>query len=162
MTGSDIEQVLQLVYGKDVVPHISGKAISRALRRHFMVEAGLNNILLTQVIPPECKYDIMEEVKQLFDDLEASAALSSINSSVNDLMDKLSIDSRTAKLWISYIRYVEVAKLFIRAERLGDWHLHLYAMSQIMNLFAATGHVHYAKSSRMYLQMMYELPDKYP
>ena len=32
MTGSGIEQVLQLIYGKDVVPHIiSGKAISRAL-----------------------------------------------------------------------------------------------------------------------------------
>ena len=96
------------------------------------------------------------------DDLEASATLSSIKSSVNDLMDKLSIDLRTAELWISYIRYVEVAKLFIHPERLGDWHLHLYAMSQMMNLFAATGHVHNAKSSHMYLQMMYELPDKYP
>ena len=94
----------------------------------------------------------MKEVKQLFDvfldhsktedDLEASATLSSIKYPVNDLMDKLSIDSRTAKLWIAYIRYVEVAKLFIRAERLGDWHLHLYAVSQMMNLFAATGHVH--------------------
>ena len=49
-TGSGIEQVLQLMCGKDVVPHIiSGKAISRALRGHFMVEAGLNYILLTQL-----------------------------------------------------------------------------------------------------------------
>ena len=63
MTGSGIEQVLQVTHGKDVVPHIiSGKAISRALRGHFMVEAGLNSILLTQVIPPECKDDIMKEV----------------------------------------------------------------------------------------------------
>ena len=66
MTGSGIEQVLQLMFGKDVVPHIiSGKAISRALRWHFMVEAGLNNILLTQVIPPEGIDDIMKEVKRV-------------------------------------------------------------------------------------------------
>ena len=32
----------------------------------------------------------------------------------------------------------------------------------MMNLFAATGHVHYTKSARLYLQLMYRLNEDYP
>ncbi len=55
--------------------------------------------------------------------------------------------SPTAKLWLQYLEYVENLKLFIRAERTGNWNLHLVAVGQMMNLFAATGHINYAKSS---------------
>ena len=51
---------------------------------------------------------------------------------------------------------------FIRAERTGNWHLHLISTSQILHLFGAIGHVNYAKSARMYLQMMLEFTGKYP
>jgi len=33
---------------------------------------------------------------------------------------------------------------------------------KMLSLFAATGHSSYAKSGRLYLQMMLQLPDKYP
>ena len=32
----------------------------------------------------------------------------------------------------------------------------------MLNLFAATGHIHYAKSGRLYLQQMLELPTTHP
>ena len=32
----------------------------------------------------------------------------------------------------------------------------------MLNVFAATGHVHYAKNARLYLQMMLELPNDHP
>lgn len=32
----------------------------------------------------------------------------------------------------------------------------------MLNLFAATGHINYAKSSRLYLQLMRELPNDHP
>ena len=35
-------------------------------------------------------------------------------------------------------------------------------MGSMISLFAATGHVHYAKSERLYLQEMCELPEKFP
>ena len=53
-------------------------------------------------------------------------------------------------------------KLFIWAERLGDWEMHLTATKSTLNLFAANGHFNYAKSSRMYLQQMLKLPEKHP
>ncbi|XP_065911780.1 uncharacterized protein [Dysidea avara] len=70
--------------------------------------------------------------------------------------------SRTAKLWLQYIEYVETLKLFVLAERTGNWNLHLIATEQMLNLFAATGHINYAKSSRLYLQLMRELPTDHP
>jgi hypothetical protein len=45
-------------------------------------------------------------------------------------------------------------KLVVRAERTSDWNLHLVGMSRMLNLFAATGHINYAKCARLYLQMM--------
>ena len=76
--------------------------------------------------------------------------------------ENLSASSPTANLWLKYIEYVEVLKLFIRAERTGDWNLHLIALTKMLNLFAATGHINYAKSSRLYLQLMLDLPKDHP
>ena len=52
--------------------------------------------------------------------------------------------------------------IFIRAARIADWELHLFSTSEILNLLAATGHVHYAKCSRIYLQMMVNLEQTNP
>jgi len=52
--------------------------------------------------------------------------------------------------------------MFIRAERSGDWNLHLIALSKMLNVFVATGHNHYAKSARLYLQMMSDLSSSHP
>jgi len=54
----------------------------------------------------------------------------------NDLSER----SRTARLWIQYMYFVNVAKNYLRAERTNDWNLHLVSLSQMINLFAASGH----------------------
>ena len=38
----------------------------------------------------------------------------------------------TAKLWLQYIEYIETLKLFIRAERPGNWSLHLVAVTTFL------------------------------
>ena len=50
----------------------------------------------------------------------------------------------------------------IRAAREGNWHLYLFTIEKMLNLFAGTGHINYAKSARLYLQSMLELPSKHP
>jgi len=71
---------------------------------------------------------------------------------------RLSASSRTAKLWVQYIYYIDVCKMCIVDERTGNWHLHLQAVHDMLNLLAATGHTHYSKCARLYLQMMFDLP----
>ena len=70
--------------------------------------------------------------------------------------------SGTAKLWLQCLDYIKIIKAFISCERLGFWESHLIAVTNLLNLFAATGHIHYAKSARLYLQMMRKLPENHP
>ena len=51
--------------------------------------------------------------------------------------------SRTAaaKLWLLYVEYVEILTLFIGAEGTENWSQHLIAVDEMLNLFAATGHI---------------------
>ena len=51
---------------------------------------------------------------------------------------------------------------YTRAERTGDWNLYLTALSKTLNLFAATGHINYAKCARLHLQNMLDLNVSHP
>jgi len=70
--------------------------------------------------------------------------------------------SRTSELWLRYIEYVDIIKLFLIAERTSDWIMHLNACQAMLNLFAASGHYNYAKACRIYVQQMLDLCDTYP
>jgi len=51
MEGSGLQQLLKVVYAPNAVIHmISGKAVSRSVRGHFLVNAALNSILISQVL----------------------------------------------------------------------------------------------------------------
>ena len=50
--GSGLEEALHCVYGPNAITHMmSGKAVSMALRGHFLLEAALTNKLLLKVWP---------------------------------------------------------------------------------------------------------------
>ena len=51
---------------------------------------------------------------------------------------RLTLRSRTARLWIQYLDYVIIVKNFIRAERTGNWQPYLVSTSLMLNLFEAT------------------------
>lgn len=51
MGGSGLREVLQVIYADNAVGHIlSGKAVSRAVRGHLLVDAGLNALLIAQAL----------------------------------------------------------------------------------------------------------------
>ena len=78
------------------------------------------------------------------------------------LKTSISMKSRIAKLWLRYIDYMDIVWQYIRAARTGDWNLGLITLQRMINLFAATGHINYAKSSRFYLQLMMDLHSTHP
>ena len=102
----------------------------------------------------------MKEIE--IEDLIQSSTVLKLNTSLQTLKQELTEKSRPAKLWIAYMDYVQVAKLFTRAERTGDWNTYLIAVNSMLNLFAATGHFNYAKCGRLYLQYMQRLPETNP
>ena len=192
MKGSGLTECLQTIYGENTVTHIEpGKAVSRALRGHFLVQSALYGLLIDEILcdgreenqddteNTEDERDIIafskdekEEIKVFYEklqkdannekELEESSALTKVRSLLSEKIEILGEASRTAKLWIQYMVYVNVIKMFIAGERTGNWQLHLDAIFKMLNLFAATGHTSYAKSARLYLQMMGDLPSDYP
>ena len=51
MKGSGIEDMLEVIYASNTVGHIlSGKAVSRAIRGHFIVDASLHSMLAARVL----------------------------------------------------------------------------------------------------------------
>ena len=85
-----------------------------------------------------------------------------LNCALEKLMDRVGESSHISNLWIQYIRYTDIVKHFIAVERTGNWQTHLGSTAKMLNLFAATGLSNYAKSARLYLQMMKELPTTFP
>ena len=69
--------------------------------------------------------------------------------SYDDLMQVLedrALQSRTSKLWVdSFLKPVFIMMLFVRAEREGDWPLHIWCVTQMLPYFFAAGHINYAR-----------------
>ena len=57
---------------------------------------------------------------------------------------------------------VDIIRKFIKAERTGNWRLHLESVREMLPFFAASGHTLYEKSAHVYVQSMLELPRSHP
>ncbi len=57
---------------------------------------------------------------------------------------------------------IDLLKLFLKAERSGNWQLHLRAVHEMLPYFSAAGHNLYAKSAYIYLQRMTKLEHQHP
>lgn len=57
---------------------------------------------------------------------------------------------------------VDILRNFVRAERIGNWALHLESVSEMLPYLAASGHNLSTKSIRLYVQRMSKLKDEHP
>ena len=58
--------------------------------------------------------------------------------------------SRTDRLWLQYMKMVDILKGFLRAEKTGNWGMHLSSMKEMLPYFAAAGHNLYAKHRQLF------------
>ena len=74
MAGSGLRQVLEEVYASNTVGHmLSGKAISRAVRGHLLIDAALNTMLSAEVFRCKPKQICVEEEDDTSHDLHTTA-----------------------------------------------------------------------------------------
>ena len=68
-------------------------------------------------------------------------------------LDHYASASNTSKLWVEcFIKPVFIIMLYVRAEREGDWPLHLVAVKPMLSYFFESSHVNYDMISNMCLQ----------
>lgn len=196
MASSGLEEILELVYAKNAVSHmLSGKAISRAVRGHLLVDRALNVLITSKALslsfPDESpiSYEAVEEIEnqeesaqdqaeididllkrlckeslenpQKAKEAASSSALEAAARRIKDIRISM-MGQRTAKLWLLYMDMIDILRKFIKAERTGEWKLHLQAVYDMLPYFAATGHIQYAKSAYIYLQQMHDLEKSHP
>ena len=70
-------------------------------------------------------------------------------------LDAISVKSKTSQLWVDCpIKPIFIILKYIRAEREADWALHLDTVKEMIPLFFAAGHTHYARYALYYLRAM--------
>ena len=120
MVDSGLEQILEVAFG-GVSKMLSGKKYPQNIRAlRIVVEELLRNV-------------VGLEQTQSYTDLM-------------DMLETQAEQNRTTRLWLdNLIKPVFIIMLFIRAEREGDWPLHLFATHQMMPYFFSSGHFNYAR-----------------
>ena len=91
------------------------------------------------------------------DDVVDKQCVKHVVETIGHVCDQAAGKGRTVRLWINYLKQLYIMRLFNRAERTGDWWLHIYSLKQLLLYFHASGHCSYAKSAQLYVQQMMEL-----
>ncbi len=110
-----------------------------------------------------CTNSYLKAAESLYDELMAMTkdaekvaydeAIARIQAIHDGHVETLAKDPR-ASLWIQYLDMIHILRKFIRDERLGNWYLHLEAVSEMLPYLAASGHSLYSKSASIYLSPM--------
>ena len=133
MTNTGLEEVLSCAFGS-VKKMLIGKYFPQNIRALRMV--------LEELISP-----ILQTVTS-YDGLTAR-------------LKEMRAISNTAKVWVdAFVSPMLTVLLYIRAEKEGEWLLHLQAVKQMLPYFFAAGHHNYARYATNYLNDMYGLPEE--
>ena len=150
MNNTGLEELMNSAFG-GVLKMLSGKKYPQNLRALRMVVEEL----LRHIIPDTENYAelmaILEEryvVLQFYTLLFIICLFNCKYKTEYFLLDVAfrSSESRTTKTWVTnLIKLVLIMMQFVRAEREGDWPLHLAAVAAMIPYFFASGHFNYAR-----------------
>ena len=162
MQASGLEAIFQLIYADNIVQSmLDGKQISRALRAHILLYGALHDLIISKVgvSKDEALVKLSADLyKEHPTSINSSAVINTLTEKIRSFWD-YERDSKTAKLWLQYLDMVSICLLFLKAERTGDWELHLSMCREMLPYFASSGHYHYLTSAHLYLQEMSKLKE---
>ena len=158
MANTGLTEVHEQIYGENTVQHmLTGKAYSRALRGHLIVDTALNTLAIdgfrSTIENVEQRTRYADDMYQLFlagsikpEDLESNCELNNLQEGIGNIRNELGQSSKTANLWLGYQYIVSIIRNIIQADRLGNWELHLQALTVALPIFVASDHFNYTKS----------------
>ena len=129
---------------------------------HTAIETGIVLLRLEDVHTLEVLLTEITSSENPVETIIQSSTLQQVDEKLQSLVSWIASRSRTGQLWLQLRYHISVIKDFILAERMKSWTDHLNACTKLLNLLAASGHLNYAKSLRLYVQLMQRLPDEHP
>ena len=157
---------------------MNGKDISRATRANTLIYKLLYGYLTAKLFEfnlgepsNDGKFTInssLQSLKELVKGTQEDTISCTMEAHIITILpNKLlvfysSTKSKTATLWIQYMKMVEICLQLLKSEGTGDWQLHLDMSRMMLPYFAVSGHYHYQKSVYLYLQTMSQIHVTYP
>lgn len=165
MDGSGLKELISQIYAPASVDKmLGGHAYSRAVRAHTLVHCTfVQKILSLTNFTDDDTFEIrtlLQNPETIRENIEGNVALNNLKSRFMETVKRLSEQNKTTKLWIQYLHMVSFLKMFIEAEKSGNWQLHLQTVQKMLPFFHSSGHFLYAKSAHLYLQDMYNLQER--
>lgn len=125
MSDSGLEDMWTTIYAKNsTTAMMTGHSYARSVRAHFLSHLAL----MLNLLKFECFDHIDKEIVQadyLTFERQQNSNLEQIHKMLIDKMQEEECSSRTGKFWCQYIKLIDLVKMFIYAERSGDFELHL-------------------------------------
>ena len=168
MAYSGLQELLEVVFAGNMVTHImTGKAVSRAIHGHLLVDSALSSTLLADVynVPVATKHAVeaqtyddetneKETIDSVITDLTEARELymKTMSSSLlvedvcsaevlQQIKSKLNNKKKSMTcLSLQYQDMIDILKKFIKAEWTGHWNLHLQAGFDMLPYHSASGH----------------------
>ena len=105
--------------------------------------------------------EIMDKVKAKSDanDIEELLSLLTTNEFADLMAAFVTLNENpNFKFWWRYMKMVEILLMFIRAQREGNWNLHLHSFQRMIPYFMTYDHTNYARWGVIYVNEMHHLP----
>jgi len=184
--GSGLKDLLieSEVLGRSTVENVfKGKSYNRCVRGHKLIMEALERLRwaafcqwkMQSEISIDGQETLIKVLKTCHDAFTKKDAeeickeheqLMSSLSGLSKAMENFRItgieESKTFEFWDHYTNMVKILLRFIRAERDGDWTLHLASMTEMLPYFFAFDRMNYARWGSVYLADMQLLPESAP
>ena len=160
---------------------LKGKQYNRGIRAHKLVSEAFFRLQWSEFLSwmsksnqapangelIEAKIDTLMKAITLEDAIaEPLEELTEAMTPLVEQFDEFKAEGRKASymfaFWDEYLEMVSLMHSFIRAERSGDWSLHLNATAGMMPYFCAMDRMNYSRWLPIYLADMNSLPEMHP
>lgn len=159
---------------------LEGKSWNRAVRAHKLMLESLWRILWSvyeawrlENVPHDLS-DLQPSLKLLRDAFAENdetqikeivdQTIPKMESALNDFREFFDVNSENAtfKFWNEYLELASILLCFVRAERDGNWPLHLEMFKEMLPLMAVYDHSNYTRWGTVYLLDMQQLSETAP
>ena len=165
MDGSGLKELLieSGVFGEGAASQVmSGKNYNKGVRAHKLVSQAIWREILPKLQEfiskedPElaefllCKNDVTD----LYDILCSPRFIRLLEIHT----ESMAREKVNYKFWTEYLHMVSLLLAQIRAQREGNWYLHIQSFRRMLPYFMIYDHYHYGRWGAVYLQEMQNLP----
>ena len=183
LTGSGIEDALietgifgvktleQVLTGKNYARAIySMLVIEETIRRlqweSFWDQADLEKYVDEESILQSLRHIIKQrdhkKIKDLFWRVVSDNTCNDLQNDFNNFMEKKTSESQQCKYWSNVLRMMSTVKLLIKADRDGNFLLHINAVGEVLPIFAALDGINYLRCLMFYHETLKALPTTHP